>query len=147
MMYHSNITVLDEIQNYSVTENHEMWGMQEKLLYIIYLTTVRNHWWSRFRCNCSVATFWQLGKIRSVTMSYNESGTCKKRTVGHPEQQVHILSLLRGLIAQRNLLSPHSRPLSTAVLVQTTNKLPKHHVAANAKSRKSLALGILLLLS
>ena len=74
-----------------------------------------------------------------VTMSYNETGTHKKRRIAHPW-------LFRGtasapfvpaqdLRAHGNSLSPHPRPLSTAVLAQTIGKLPKDHASASAKSR------------
>ena len=71
-------------------------------------------------------------------MSYNETRTHKKAKspirACSVVQQVHLPSLLRVYI-QGNSLSPHPRPLSTDVLAQTTDKLPKHHASASAESR------------
>ena len=74
-----------------------------------------------------------------VTMSYNETGTHKKRRIAHPWVFRGTASApfvpAQGLRAHGNSLSPHPRPLSTAVLAQTIGKLPKHHASASAKSR------------
>ena len=72
-------------------------------------------------------------------MSYNETGSHKKRRIAHPwvfrgTASAPLVSV-QGLRAHRNSLSPHPRPLSTAVLAQTIGKLPKYHTSANAKSR------------
>ena len=53
----------------------------------------------------------------------------------------------QGIRAQENSLSPHPRPLSTAVLARTTGKLLKHHASASAKSRDVFGTGNLTLLS
>ena len=50
-------------------------------------------------------------------------------------QQVHILFLLTVLEVKGTSLSPYPRSLSTAVLSQTTGKLPKHHASTSIKSR------------
>ena len=73
-------------------------------------------------------------------MSYNETGTHKKRRIAHPWVFRGTASAsfvpARGLRAHGNSLSPHPWPLSTAALAQTTiGKLPKHHASASAKSR------------
>ena len=47
----------------------------------------------------------------------------------------------QGLRAPGNSLSPHPRPLSTAVLTQTTGKLPKHPASVSAKSRDVFGTG------
>ena len=77
-------------------------------------------------------------KIR-VTMSYNETGTHKKRRIAHPWVFRGTASApfvpAQDLRAHGNSLSPHPRPLSTAVLARTIGKLPKHHASASAKSR------------
>ena len=44
-------------------------------------------------------------------------------------------------LSSKDLLSPHPRPLSTAVLARTTGKLPKHHASASAKSRDFFGSG------
>ena len=79
-----------------------------------------------------------LDKTR-VTMSYNETGTHKKRRIAHPwvsrgTASAHFVPA-QGLRAHGNSLSPHPRPLSTAVLTRTMGKLPKHHASASAKLR------------
>ena len=84
-------------------------------------------------------------------MSYNETGTRKKRKIAHqsvfggtanaPFVPAH------GLRAQGNLLSPHPRVQSTAVLARTTGKLLEHNASSIAKYEKSLAQGILPLLN
>ena len=72
-------------------------------------------------------------------MSYNETGTHKKRRIAHPWVFRGTASApfvpAQDLRAHGNSLSPHPRPLSTAVLARTTGKLPKHHASASAKSR------------
>ena len=72
-------------------------------------------------------------------MSYNETGTHKKRRITHPWVFRGTASApfvpAQDLRAHGNSLSPHPRPLSTAVLAQTIGKLPKHHASASAKSR------------
>ena len=77
--------------------------------------------------------------IMIVTMSYNETGTHKKRRIAHPWVFRGKASApfvpAQGLRAHGNSLSPHPRPLSTAVLARTIGKLPKHHASASAKSR------------
>ena len=74
-----------------------------------------------------------------VTMSYNETGTHKKRRIAHPWVFRGTASApfvpAQDLRAHGNSLSPHPRPLSTAVLARTIGKLPKHHASASAKSR------------
>ena len=75
----------------------------------------------------------------SVTMSYNETGTHKKRRIAHPWVFRGTASApfvpAQDLRAHGNSLSPHPRPLSTAVLARTIGKLPKHHASTSAKSR------------
>ena len=75
----------------------------------------------------------------SVTMSYNQTGIHKKRRIAHSRVLCGTASApfvpAQGLIAHGNSLSPHPRPLSTAVLARTIGKLPKHHASASAKSR------------
>ena len=72
-------------------------------------------------------------------MSYNETGTHKKRRIAHPWVFPCTASApfvpAQGQRAHGNSLSPHPRPLSTAVLARTIDKLPKHHASASAKSR------------
>ena len=72
-------------------------------------------------------------------MSYNETGPHKKRRIGHPWVFRGTASApfvpAQGLRAHGNSLSPHPRPLSTAVLARTIGKLPKHHASASVKSR------------
>ena len=74
-----------------------------------------------------------------LTMSYNETGTHKKRRIAHPWVFRGTASApfvpAQGLRAHGNSLSPHPRPLSTAVVARTIGKLPKHHASASAKSR------------
>ena len=74
-----------------------------------------------------------------VTMSYNETGTHKKRRIAHPWVFRGTASApfvpAQGLRAHGNSLSPHPRPLSIAVLARTIGKLPKHYASASAKSR------------
>ena len=74
-----------------------------------------------------------------TTMSYNETGTHKKRRIAHPWVFRGTASApfvpAQDLRAHGNSLSPHPRPLSTAVLARTIGKLPKHHASASAKSR------------
>ena len=71
-------------------------------------------------------------------MSYNETGTHKKRRIAHPWVFHGTASApfvpAQDLRAHGNSLSPHPRPLSTAVLARTTGKLPKHHASASAKT-------------
>ena len=69
--------------------------------------------------------------------SYNETGTDKKRRIARPwvfrgTPSAPFVPAL-GLRAHGNSLSPHPRPLLTAVLA--IGKLPKHHASASAKSR------------
>ena len=47
----------------------------------------------------------------------------------------------QGLRAHGNSLSPHPRPLSTAVLARTIGKLPKHRDSASTKSRDVYSTG------
>ena len=72
-------------------------------------------------------------------MSYNETGTHKKRRIDHPWVFRGTASApfvpAQGLRAHGNSLSPHPRPLSALVLARTIGKLPKHHASASAKSR------------
>ena len=72
-------------------------------------------------------------------MSYNETGTHKKRRIAHPWVFRGTASApfvpAQDLRAHGNSLSPHPRPLSTAVLARTIGKLPKHHASVSAKSR------------
>ena len=72
-------------------------------------------------------------------MSYNVTGTHKKRRIAHPWVFRGTASApfvpAQGLRAHGNSLSPHPRPLLTAVLARTIGKLPKHHASASAKSR------------
>ena len=74
-----------------------------------------------------------------ITMSYYETGTHKKRRIAHPWVFRGTASApfvpAQDLRAHGNSLSPHPRPLSTAVLARTIGKLPKHHASASAKSR------------
>ena len=56
-------------------------------------------------------------------------------------QQVHLLSLLRVLELKGISLSPHLRPLSTAVLARTTCKLPKNRVFAMQNSMDVFGTG------
>ena len=78
-------------------------------------------------------------------MGYSETGTLKKRIIAHP----HVFrgaarapfDPAQGLTARGNSLSPHPRPLSTAVLAQITDKLLKHHASVSAKSREVLLTG------
>ena len=78
-------------------------------------------------------------RIPRVTMSYNETGTHKKRRIAHPWVFRGTASApfvpAQDLRAHGNSLSPHPRPLSTAVLARTIGKLPKQHASASAKSR------------
>ena len=78
-------------------------------------------------------------KLQWVTMSYNETGTHKKRRIAHPwvfrGTAIAPFVPAQDLRAHGNSLSPHPRPLSTAVLARTIGKLPKHHASASAKSR------------
>ena len=71
--------------------------------------------------------------------SYNETGTHKNRRIAHPWVFRGTASATfvpaQGLRAQGNSLSPHPRPLSTAVLARNIGKVPKHHESACAKSR------------
>ena len=71
-------------------------------------------------------------------MSYNETGTHKKARIAHPWVFRGTVSApfvpAQGLRAHGNSLSPHPRPLSTAVLARTIGKLPKHHASASGKS-------------
>ena len=75
----------------------------------------------------------------SYEWSYNETRTHKKRRIAHPWVFRGTASApfvpAQGLRAHGNSLSPHPRPLSTAVLARTIGKLPKHHASASAKSR------------
>ena len=84
------------------------------------------------------------------TMSYNETGTHKKRRTVHPWVFRSTASALfvpaQGLRAQGNSLSPRPRPLPTAVLARTIGKLPKHHTSASGKSRGVNSPWILLLI-
>ena len=63
----------------------------------------------------------------------------KKRRIAHPWVFRGTASApfvpAQGFRAHGNSLSPHPRPLSTAVLARTIGKLPKHHASASAKSR------------
>ena len=68
-------------------------------------------------------------------MSYNQTGTHKKRRIAHPWAFRPPFVPAQDLRAHGNSLSPHPRPLSTAVLARTIGKLPKHHASASAKSR------------
>ena len=78
-------------------------------------------------------------RVQRVTMSYNETETHKKRRIAHPWVFRGTASApfvpAQDLRAHGNSLSPHPRPLSTAVLARTIGKLPKHHASASAKSR------------
>ena len=78
-------------------------------------------------------------KKNFMTKSYNETGTHKKRRIAHPWVYRGTASApfvpAQDLRAHGNSLSPHPRPLSTAVLARTIGKLPKHHASASAKSR------------
>ena len=80
-----------------------------------------------------------------VTMSYNETGTHKKRRIAHPWVFRGTASApfvpAQDLRAHGNSISPHPRPLSTAVLARTIGKLPKHHASASAKSRDVNSIG------
>ena len=82
--------------------------------------------------------------------SYNEKGTHKKRIIAHPRVFRVTASApfvpAQDLRAHGNSLSPHPRPLSTAVLARTTGKLPKHHASASAKSRDVNSTGDFTLL-
>ena len=82
---------------------------------------------------------WERTYNTLVTMSYNETGTHKKRRIAHPWVFRGTASApfvpAQDLRAHGNSLSPHPRPLSTAVLARTIGKLPKHHASASAKSR------------
>ena len=75
-------------------------------------------------------------------MCYNENRTHKKRKIAHPwvfrGAVCTPFVLAQGLRAQRNSLSPHPRPLTTAVFARTTGKLPEHLASANAKSRNGV---------
>ena len=70
-------------------------------------------------------------------MSYNETGTHKKSRIAHPWMFRGTASApfvpAQGLRAHGNSLSPHPRPLSTAVLARTIGKIPKHHASASCK--------------
>ena len=78
-------------------------------------------------------------------MSYNATGTHKKRRIAHPWVFRGTASVpfvpAQGLRDHGNSLSPYPRPLSIAVLAQTIGKLPKHHASASAKSREVNSTG------
>ena len=78
-------------------------------------------------------------------MSYKYTmnlGKHKKRKIVHPRMLRGAASALfvppQGTRAQGN--SPHPGPLSTAVLDQTTYKLPKHHASASGNSQNIFAI-------
>ena len=64
--------------------------------------------------------------LQCITMSYNETGTHKKRRIAHPWVFRGTASApfvpAQDLRAHGNSLSPHPRPLSTAVLARTIGK-------------------------
>ena len=85
-------------------------------------------------------------------MSYNETGTQKKRIIAHPWVFRGTASApfvpaqgLRELKDTR--LSHYPRPLSTVVLARTTGMLPKHHASASAKSQDVNGAGYLFCIS
>ena len=76
-------------------------------------------------------------ELQWVTMKLEHTKSAESLIRGcSVAQQVHLLSPpAQDLRAHGNSLSPHPRPLSTAVLARTIGKLPKHHASASAKSR------------
>ena len=83
-------------------------------------------------------------------MSYNETGTRKKRNIAHPWVFRGTASApfvpAQGLRAHVNSLSPHPRPLSTAVLARTMASYRSTMPLQVQSHRMSTALGILPLL-
>ena len=75
------------------------------------------------------------GKLRRVSISYNETGTLKScaQVLCGTASAPFVFAL--GIRAQENSLSPHPRPLSTGVLARTTGELLKYHASASEKSQ------------